>query len=86
MCDPDKTRAIIAVGILFLGPDMQDVERALDPIELTRTDPLWFLIQAYCFLSGATCEAAAAPAGGLVSGSARNLPTICGTSAELMRL
>ncbi len=89
---PDKTRAISAVGILFPGPGMQGVEhrpvRALDPMELTRTDPLRFLVQPYCFFSGAgaACEAAAAPVGGLVSGSARNLPTICGTSAEVMKL
>jgi hypothetical protein len=63
-------------------------ERALDPMEPKRTDPLRFLTEAYCFFSGfgAASEAAAAPAGGLVSGSARNLPTICGTSAEVMKL
>jgi hypothetical protein len=78
----DKTRAINAVGILFPGPDMHGVEhrpvRALDPMELKRTDPLRFLIQAYCFFSRgrAACEAAAAPAGTFVSGSARNLPII----------
>ena len=89
---PDKTRAISAVGILFPGPDMQGVEHrpvyALDPMELKRTDPLRLLIQAYCFFSGggAACEAAAAPAGAFVSGSARNLPIICGTSAEVMKL
>ena len=46
------------------------------------------LVQAYCVFSGggATCEAAAAPSGGLVSGSAKNLPTICATSGELMKL
>lgn len=45
------------------------------------------LIHTYCSFSGvgAACEAAA-PAGGLVSGSARNLPIICGTSAEVMEL
>ena len=89
---PDKTRAISAVGILFPGPDMQGVEHrpvyALDPMELKRTDPLRLLIQAYCFFSGggAACEAAAAPASAFVSGSARNLPIICGTSAEVMKL
>jgi hypothetical protein len=61
---PDKTRAISAVGILFPGPDMQGVEhrpvRALDPMELKRTDPLRLLIQAYCFFSGggAACDPA----------------------------
>jgi hypothetical protein len=62
--------------------------RALDPIELKRTGPLRLLIQAYCLFSsgGAACEAAAAPAGAFVSGSARNLPIICGTSAEVMKL
>ena len=46
------------------------------------------LVQAYCAFSGggATCEAAAAPSDGLVSGSAKNLPTICATSGELMKL
>jgi hypothetical protein len=46
------------------------------------------LVQAYCVFSGgdATFEAAAAPSGGLVSGSAKNLPTICATSGELMKL
>ncbi len=88
---PDKTRAISAVGILFPGPDMQGVEhrpvRALDPMELKRTDTLRLLIQAYFFSGGgAACEAAAAPAGAFVSGSARNLPIICGTSAEVMKL
>ena len=88
----DKTRAIRAVGILFPGPEMQSVEhrpvRALDPMELKRTDPLRLLIQAYCFFSSgrAACEAAAAPAGAFVSGSARNLPIICGTAAEVMKL
>jgi len=39
------------------------------------------MIQAYYFFFGVgtACEAAAAPAGGLVSGSARNLPIIFGT-------
>jgi hypothetical protein len=50
---PVKTRATSAVGILFPGSDMQGVEhrpvRALDPMELKRTDPLRLLIQAYCF-------------------------------------
>src|ERR1700730_5475354 len=88
---PDKTRAISAVGILFPGLDMQGVQlrpvRALEPMELKRTDPLRLLIQAYCFFSGggAACEAAAAPAGAFVSESARNLPIICGTSAEGMK-
>jgi hypothetical protein len=74
------------------GPDTQGAEhrpvRALDPMELKRIDPLRLLIQAYCFFSsgGAACEAAAAPAGVFVSGSVRNLPTICGTSAEVMKL
>jgi hypothetical protein len=44
----DKTRAISAVGILFPGPDMQGVEhrpvRALDPMELKRTDPPGLLL------------------------------------------
>src|SRR2546421_12912031 len=62
--------------------------RALDPMELRRTDPLRFLIQACCFFSGggATGEAAAAPAGAFVGGSLRNLPILCGTSAEVMKL
>jgi hypothetical protein len=83
----DKTRATSAVGIFLPGPDMQGVEhrpvRALDPMELKRTDPLRLPIQAYCFFSGggAACEAAAAPAAAFVSGSARNLAIICGTSA-----
>jgi len=39
------------------------------------------MIQAYYFFFGVgtACEAAAAPAGGLVSRSARNLPIIFGT-------
>ena len=62
---------------LFSGADMLGAKRrpvrALDPMELKRTDPLRFLIQAYCFSPGVVaCEAAAAPVGGLVSGSARN--------------
>jgi len=71
---------------------MQGVEHPLDAVELKRTDqaacPLGFLIQAYCVFSdaGATCEAAAAPAGGLVSGSSRNLRMICGASGEVMKL
>jgi hypothetical protein len=71
---------------------MQGVEhrpvRALDPMELKRTDPLRLLIQTYCFFSvgGAACEAAAAPAGAFVSGSAKNLPIICGTSGGVMKL
>lgn len=65
--------------------------RPLDAVELKRTDqtacPLGFLIQAYVFSgAGATCEAADPPAGGMVSGSAKNLPTICGTSGEVMKL
>jgi|HubBroStandDraft_1064217.scaffolds.fasta_scaffold10164_5 hypothetical protein len=86
---PVKTRATSAVGILFPGSDMQGVEhrpvRALDPMELKRTDPLRLLIQAYCFFSGggAACEAAAL-AGAFVSGSARNLPITCGSSAEVI--
>ena len=36
--------------------------------------------------AGATREAAAAPAGGLVSGSSRNLRMICGASGEVMKL
>jgi len=89
---PVKTRATSAVGILFPGSDMQGVEhrpvRALDPMELKRTDPLRLLIQAYCLFpgGGAACEAAAAPADRFVSGSARNLPIICGTSAEVIKL
>ncbi len=45
-------------------------------------------IQVYCvfFGAGAACEAAAAPAGGLVSGSARNLRMICGVSGEVTKL
>jgi hypothetical protein len=88
----DKTRAISTVGSLFPGPEMQGVVhrpvRALDPMELKRTDPLRLLVQAYCFFSGsgAACEAAAAPVGAFVRGSARNLPIICGTSAEVMKL
>jgi hypothetical protein len=52
---------------------MQRVERrpvrALDPMELVRTDPLRLLIQAYCLFpgGGAACEAAAAPADAFVS-------------------
>ena len=89
---PDKTRAISAVGILFSGPDLQGVEhrpvRALDPMELKRTGPLRLLVQAYCVFSGAgaTCEAAAAPAGRSVSGSSRSLRMICGASSEVMKL
>src|SRR5229473_1706590 len=88
----DKTRATRAIGILFPGPETQGVEhrpvRALDPMELKRTDPLRLLSQAYCFFSSgrAACEAAAAPASTFVSGSARNLPIICGTSDEVMKL
>jgi hypothetical protein len=88
----DKTRAISVVGILFPGPDMQGVKHrpvcALDPMDLKRTDPLRLLIQAYCFFSSgrAACEAAAAPAGAFVSGSARNLRIIRGTSAEVKKL
>ena len=61
-------------------------------VALKRTDqtayPLGFLIHAYCVFSGAgaTCEATDPPAGGMVSGSAKNLPTICGTSGEVMKL
>ena len=53
---------------------MQGVQRrpvrALDPMELKRTDPLRLLIQAYSFFSSgrAACEAAAAPAGAFVTG------------------
>jgi hypothetical protein len=49
---------------------------------------LRLLIQAYCFFpyGGAACEAAAAPACAFVSGSARNLPIICGTFAEVIKL
>ncbi len=32
------------------------------------------------------CAAAPAPAGGFVSGSARNLPMICGTSGDVLKL
>src|ERR1700737_1438748 len=63
---PDKTRATSAVGILFLGPDIQAVEyrpvRALDPIELKRTDPsaasdpgLLLLLRWRCGLRGGCC-------------------------------
>ena len=56
-------------------------------MELKRTSPLRFVFQAYCFFLGdGTCEAAAAPVGELVSESAKNLPTICGTSGEEMKL
>src|ERR1700730_716633 len=63
---PDKARAIRAVGILLPGPDRQDVEyrpvRALDPIELKRTDPsaasdpgLLLLLRWRCGLRGGCC-------------------------------
>jgi hypothetical protein len=89
---PDKTGATSAVGILFPGPDMQGVEhrpvRPLDPMELKRTDRLRLPIQANGFFSGggAACEAAAAPAGASASKSAKNLPIICGISAEVVKL
>jgi len=79
-----------------VGMDMQSVDSSAttpaDAVELKRTDqaacPLGFLIRAYRVFSGAgaTCEAAAAPAGGLVSGSSRNLRIICGASGEVMKL
>ena len=88
---------VSAVGTVF--PKLRDAGlwsprplRRPDAVELKRTDqaacPVGFLIQAYCVFSGdgATCEAAAPPAGGMVSGSAKNLPTICATSGELMKL
>ena len=50
----DKTRAISVVGIPFPGPDMQGMEhrpvRALDPMELMRTDPLRLLIRGLLLL------------------------------------
>ena len=93
---PDRTRAVSAVGIVFPSPDMQGVESpATTPTrcggaEADRSDrlSLGFLIHAYFVFSGAgaTCEAADPPVGGMVSGSAKNLPTICGTSGEVMKL
>jgi hypothetical protein len=64
-------------------------ERPADVVEVKRTDhaacPAGFLTQAYCVFSGtgATCEAAAAPVHGIVSGSAKNLATICGANREV---
>jgi hypothetical protein len=70
----------VEVGLRVKGSASEGTDQAACPRR--------FLIQAYCVFSvaGATCEAAAAPAGGLVSGSSRNLPMICGTSGELMKL